>query len=61
MNKPEDVTQVYYPIQYPFSLDKNWDPRDESMPSGTFSELVNYIPKGQVLFTRKGITELSWI
>lgn len=57
-NKGEAVT-AYYPVQYPFTLDLNWDPRDEGMPSGTFQQLVNYIPQGQVLVSRKGITELA--
>lgn len=56
--KDADTTTAYYPIQYPFSVDRNWDPADESAPSGTFQTLTNYIPKGQVLVSRLGITEL---
>jgi len=54
-----DTRRAYYPIQYPFSLDLEWDPKDEQMPSGTFQVLINYIPRGQILESRKGITELS--
>ena len=54
-----DVVTAYYPVQYPFTLDLNWDPRDESQPSGTLQRLVNYIPKGQILVSRSGITVVT--
>lgn len=56
-----EATSAYYPIQYPYTLDVNWDARDESQPSGTFPALVNYIPSRQILMTRLGITELNHV
>lgn len=60
MAKADSATSTYYyPIQYPYSVDRDIDPRTEAPPSGYFARLINYIPKGQVVTTRKGITEWS--
>jgi len=56
--KDGEATTVYYPIQYPFSVDRDADLRDPKQPSGRFGRLVNMIVYGQVLKTRYGISEL---
>jgi hypothetical protein len=53
------TTTVYYPIMYPYSVDRDKDLRDPMTPSGHFVRLVNFITKGQVLRSRLGITELT--
>jgi hypothetical protein len=52
------TTTFFYPIQYPYSVDKDRDLRDPATPSGHFDRLVNLIPRGQVIRTRGGIEEL---
>jgi len=55
------TTTFYYPVQYPYSVDLDKDLRDPSTPSGHFARLVNMIPRGQIIKTRGGITELAHV
>lgn len=60
-NADSAVTTFYYPIQYPFSVDRDRDLRDPMSPSGHMSRMVNFIPRGQILRTRGGIIELEHV
>jgi hypothetical protein len=53
------TTTAYYPVMYPFSVNRDKDLRDPQTPSGHFTRLVNFITRGQVIRTRLGITELT--
>jgi len=50
-NKEHDIE-----ILPPFSLDLYWDSGDPMLPNGIFQVLKNYVPEGDVLRTRKGVT-----
>ena len=52
---------LYLVLQPPFSLDKRWDNADAQKPSGSFGELINYIPDRGVLITRDGVTTLTFV
>lgn len=52
--------EVIIALQPPFSLDKRWDNADAMKPSGSFGELINYIPDRGILITREGVTTLTY-
>lgn len=60
-NADSAVTTFYYPVQYPFSVDRDRDLRDPMSPSGHFARLINMVPRGQIIRTRLGITELAHV
>lgn len=49
--KPEIIE-----IKPPFSLDLEWNEADPEQASGSFQVLKNYMPDGDILRTREGIT-----
>lgn len=59
MKAESSTSTFYYPMQYPFSVDKDDDETNDQQPSGFFTSLVNYLPVGQIIQSRKGITTFS--
>ena len=59
----DDIKRTaYIPIHYPFTLDLSRDQRDpENAPAGHCRTLTNYITSNQIIKTRRGITEFSFI
>ena len=56
----DDKRTAYIPIQYPFTLDKSRDPRDNNNAGGgIFTQLTNYITGRGILETREGIEEFT--